>query len=180
MFVNPLNKLFIFERDGGPMQARRAGANARNSLFHIWYFNGLKNLAERLGQEVFEREFKWKWLLAIYLPILFIALKLGGDAAIMLGVFGFLATFLTVTNFSPLKRRMEIGGHNIESIGAADLTDTPYELYAMMEAHALTNYKQFKGWSAEKIYDAMRRDYPKRIRWWRTNRNWLIEKTMVD
>lgn len=136
------------------------GANARHNLFCIRIRKDLEHFDAILAQEKFEWWYLRKWNAMTIGPILALAFFIGGDAGIMLGTFGFIAAYFGVYKNGYIKRRMELIGHMVETIIAAEQDGADFDTYLRAEAKVLTRYGQFNGWSVDEVEAALREVEP--------------------
>ena len=130
------------------------GVNARHNLFCIRIRPDLKHYEAILAQERYEWFYLRKWGLLTMLPIVVLAVYIGGIEGWVLGILA-IPAHVFGPRWPANLRRMEIIGHTIEWIMATERLGAPKASYLKSEAYALTRYKQFKGWTLEECMDAM-------------------------
>lgn len=134
------------------------GVNARhNFLFGRIRYDATHYRAV-LAQEVYE----WRFLALWSVPTIILAMLAVSTFDMFDGVRWFFGPLLFVAGANMPRwvpsalREAELRGHTIEALLAADLYGADFETKMRSEAQALARYKEFSGWSVERIEKAMR------------------------
>lgn len=113
--------------------SKLGSANARNNIFTISVWGGCPVFAGVLAQEVYERNFKRLIFVAVFVPLAIVA-ALVEPLLVPLA----LVPALALPALRPIRERMELMGHEIEAVVAADYYGEDLEAYELSEAENLT------------------------------------------
>jgi len=160
-------------------ESRPGGANANHNLFRIKIWRKAVSGAATLLQEVVE----WQFIVPI---MLMIPVLVGGAGYLLidfpsnveLGFWMFLSVLLGIASpiyLTPVTREMELRGKTCEAVAAHRAYGVDFEERFNMEAGSLTYYKQFKGWTLDRIKAGMLKKVPYAQRKYEANAAWVLK-----
>lgn len=168
-------------RPGTAVDAYHAKANGQNNLWRVWVWTGIDHRAAVAAQELYE----WEAKLCTGVVAATAAVGLlGALAALLDPIFGLgvlpalVLAFLGVPKLLPVRRRMELGSHEVEVQAAAALYGADQVAYrwheiGSKERGGMVTYAWLKGMKPMAIEAEMKRRSDGAARWVKHHRSFL-------
>lgn len=130
------------------------GSKNTNTIFHVVYKPGSATSRAVLFQEKVEAAYKRLLVFPLAVGLAIGAFLLTGEWFVAV-IAALLASFVTI--IPPIRRGVEYRGQSVETAIRVLKLGESYDAAEAANARQLTNYPQFKGWSAEKIAVELRK-----------------------